>query len=168
MKKATAITLFPLICVSFLLSQNLVELAEKEKERRAKLEEKSTKVVTNADLAKGKRLPALTVTRAYIPLIQSPALSPRPADRAAPGRDRESTANLQQLEAQAKKDDEYVELLTLKMNGLWQKFYSFRDWTLRDEIQRDMAETYQKLQKAKQAAEKTKREIERQKSRKRR
>lgn len=168
-KKGMVITFCPLVCASFLFSQSLVELAKKEKERRAKLKEKSTKVVTNVDLTIKKREPALTIIRAYIPTSESAeplAAEGRPKSVAASDIDRESQLSPQELEAKSKKADEHVELLTLKMNGLWQKFYSFRDWTLRDEIQRDMVETYEKLQKAQQDAEKAKRDLNSQRSRK--
>ncbi len=49
------------MCISLLLSQSLVEVAKKEKERRAKLKGKSVKVVTNEDLNKVKKHPK-TVT----------------------------------------------------------------------------------------------------------
>lgn len=171
-KRAFVFIFLPLICTSFLFSQSLVEIAKKENERRESLKEKSTKVVTNADLAQRKRAPALTVIRAYIPAIES-TTAPRATksltpERTKPGIDRESQVSLEELEDKSKKANEYVELLTLKINGLWQKFYSFEDWTLRDEIQREMAETFEKLQKAEQDAEKAKRELETKRSRRRR
>lgn len=170
-KKGILIGLLPLICASFLLSQSLVEIAKKEKERRAKLKDTSSKVMTNADLARIKRSPALTVTRAYTPTIEStaPRATEIPTTRArSPEIDRGNQSGLGELEDKAKKADEYVELLTLKMNGLWQKFYSFEDWTLRDEIQREMVETFEKLQKAQQDVEKAKGELKSQQSRKKR
>lgn len=172
MKKSIVIIFLPLISASFLFSQSLVEIAEKEKERRESLKEKSTRIVTNADLAQRKRAPALTVIRAYIPATESTAApripESRTLERKIPGIDRESQPPLEELEDKSRKADEYVELLTLKINGLWQKFYSFEDWTLRDDIQREMAETFEKLQKAEQDAEKAKRELETKRSRRRR
>lgn len=170
-KKGIVIIFCPLVCASFIFSQSLVETAKKEKERRAKLKEKSTKVVTNVDLAMRKREPALTIIRAYIPTSESTkplAAQVRPKSVKTSEIDRESQVSPQELEAKSEKADEYVELLTLKINGLWQKFYSFRDWTLRDDIQREMAETYEKLQKAKQDAEKAKRDLKSQRSKKKR
>ena len=52
-KRFVATVILPFICVAFLSSQSLVEVAKKEKERRAKIKKKSTKVVTIADLKKG-------------------------------------------------------------------------------------------------------------------
>jgi len=163
LKKIIVFLSLPLLCLILLSSQSLVDIAKKEKERRASLKHKSSKVVTNADLARQKRAPALTVVRAHIPQTKSPASPKVPAPqrprRVPQGIDRESRITPDDIEERQKKADVYVELLTLKINGLWQKFYSFRDWTLRDEIQREMAETFQKLQKAKKDAEKIKKEL---------
>lgn len=46
-----------LLCTSLFFSQSLVDVAKKEKERRAKLKEKSGHVVTNEDLKNSKRQP---------------------------------------------------------------------------------------------------------------
>jgi vacuolar-type H+-ATPase subunit D/Vma8 len=47
-----------------------------------------------------------------------------------------------------KKAKEYVELLTLKMNALWQQFYALTDMQTKDSIQREISDTYEKLLKA--------------------
>ena len=51
-----------LLLVSFLQSQNLADLAKKEKARRAALKGKRATVITTADLAKAKRRPAVEST----------------------------------------------------------------------------------------------------------
>jgi hypothetical protein len=56
-KKILSVVLMLLVCSSLLLSQSLVEVAKKEKERRAKLKGKSGKVITNDDLKKFKKQP---------------------------------------------------------------------------------------------------------------
>ena len=56
----------------------------------------------------------------------------------------------QEQEAKWKKSREYVGLLTTKMNGLWQEFYSMDDMTSRENIQREISETSLRLQKAKE------------------
>ncbi|MCP2605249.1 hypothetical protein NLC29_03750, partial [Candidatus Aminicenantes bacterium AH-873-B07] len=66
----------------------------------------------------------------------------------------------EEYEQRWKKAKEYVELLTLKMNGLWQEFYSMDDMTSRDKIQREISETYQKLLRAQQEEARTKKELE--------
>src|SRR4030066_777806 len=58
-KKLLATLFLPLLLASFLQSQSLGDLAKKEKARRAALKGKHATVVTEADLAKVKRQPAV-------------------------------------------------------------------------------------------------------------
>lgn len=60
-KKILCLSFFVLVTASFLHSQSLTDLAKKEKERRAALKGKTQTVgvVTNADLARLKKKPAL-------------------------------------------------------------------------------------------------------------
>ncbi len=167
-KRTLTIWMIPLLFATLLSSQSLVELAKKEKERRAKLKGKKSILVTNADLQNLKKSAAVTVPESQLAEIrrraaQSPVLSKPSGDI-----DRESPRRLEELEAKWNKADEYVELLTLKINGLQQKFYTFRDWTLRDSIQREIRDTFQKLQAAKEEAQKAKEEYDRERSRRRR
>jgi hypothetical protein len=62
-RKITTAVFVVFACVTLLSSQNLVEIAKKEKERRAalKAEGKTGIMVTNADLHKQKRLPVIAV-----------------------------------------------------------------------------------------------------------
>lgn len=60
LKRVIAVLSLPLFLSSFLLSQSVVELAKKEKERREKLKGKKTIVVTNYDLKKVKKKPAVS------------------------------------------------------------------------------------------------------------
>ncbi len=173
-KKILVLIIVPLFMTSFLSSQSLVELAKKEKERRAKLKAKSAKIITNADLTKLKKKPAVTATGPFLmkPKSQPAAISPErtTSSSASTSPDKkEAGKEMTLLEAQQKwqKAKEYVDLLTLKINGLWQKFYSFRDWTLRDSIQREMNDTLLKLQKAKADEAKAKQELDRIRLRKR-
>ncbi len=53
---------FFFLCSAIIFSQSLVELAKREKERRAKLSEKSSIVITNADLKNTKKIPALIIS----------------------------------------------------------------------------------------------------------
>ena len=62
-RRISSVIFLVVVCCSFLCSQSLVEIAKKEKERRAALKAKGIKsvVVTNADLTKPKRLQMDTV-----------------------------------------------------------------------------------------------------------
>ncbi len=169
-KKIILPSVISLILVTFLSAQSLVELAKKEKERRAKLKGKKSILVTNADLKNMKKKPAVSIPESQLAEIkrrasQSPAQSQPSRNRNI---DRESQESLSRLETNWKKADEYVELLTLKINGLQQKFYTFRDWTLRDSIQREIRDTYQKLQEAQEDAKKAKEEYEKKRIRRQR
>jgi len=61
MKKTCLLSLLFFLCVSLLSAQSLYELAQKEKQRRAQNKGKAVKVVTNADLARKNRTPAVSV-----------------------------------------------------------------------------------------------------------
>jgi len=50
-----------MLCTSFLSAQSLVDLANKEKERRQQVKGKTAKVVTSDDLKKTKRTPGISV-----------------------------------------------------------------------------------------------------------
>ncbi|MFP4081269.1 MAG: hypothetical protein ACLFVG_00780 [Candidatus Aminicenantes bacterium] len=167
-KKIISALTLPLLLSSFLFSQSLVELAQKEKERRQRLKGKKGIVVTNADLQKFKKKPAVSVPlppeeeqEKRIPITPRETTIPdvpQPAEE-------QKTANLNKkisdLEQRWEKAKEYVGLLSLKMNGLWQEFYSLDDMTSRDSIQREISETYLKLQKAKKEEEEIRKELER-------
>ncbi|MCK4760016.1 MAG: hypothetical protein KAT69_08185, partial [Candidatus Aminicenantes bacterium] len=75
LKKFIVVISLPLFLSSLLLSQNLVELARKEQERRARFRGLKTVVVTNADLGRVRKRPALRTTR--IAASASTAASPQ-------------------------------------------------------------------------------------------
>jgi len=167
----------PLFLTSVLSSQSLVDLAKKEKERREKLKGQKKIVVTNADLSNIKRGPALTTSRqpgdteasataggssdlsSMDKADPSQARSRTPgatgADRAEPGQD---TAD--ELEQKWKNAREQVGLLTTRMNGLWQEFYSMDDMSSRETIQRQISETSLRLQKAKEDEARARKEFQ--------
>lgn len=179
--------LFALICLLFLSAglisaQSLAELAKKEKERRQSLGDKKGIVVTNEDLAKIKRRPALETGQPATESLGQTMTSYEQSevDKSSGGYQPSSTfhkvinespfsydvgsraGELKYLEEAHKKAQEYVELLTLKLNALWQEFYSLDDMTPRDLIQQAIAETYLKLQKAQEEEEKLRKELEKQ------
>ncbi len=166
-KKIIVAISLPLFFTSVLSSQSLVDLAKKEKERREKLKNQAKTIVTNADLSNIKRGPALTTSRqAGFPEGSAMAGSSSEMsaqDKAEPSRAkaRSSDARSQdraepqektpdELEQKWKSKREQVGLLTTRMNGLWQEFYSMDDMSSRDNIQRNISETSLRLQKAKE------------------
>jgi len=60
------------------------------------------------------------------------------------------------LENKWLKAKEYADLLELKMNGLWQDFYNMDDMTPKDQIQQQIADTFEKYQQARDAETKAK------------
>ena len=141
-----------MLFVSFLCSQSVVELAKTEKERRAKLKGKKAVVVTNVDLRNLKKREAVSVIE---PAFDEASLS-LPAEEI----EQEDTEEQAELEANWNRTNERASLLTLRMNELQQRFFSFENQYDRAEMQREIAETFQKLQEAKQNAETAKRELD--------
>jgi hypothetical protein len=173
MKKASVLIIMVFFCAGILSSQSLVELSKKEKERRAKLKGKKIIVLTTAAVRNSKRRSAIIITetpnsrvaaisadldkeqsssttRKIIPKTQGQDLN----------QDKKEAEEPQQLENKWKKAEEYVQLLTLKMNTLWQEFYSMDDMRSRDEIQRQISDTFQKLLQAQEDEKKLKTELD--------
>ncbi|HRD02560.1 MAG TPA: hypothetical protein PLP57_07970 [Candidatus Saccharicenans sp.] len=168
LKKFMAVLLFLSFCAPVWLlaqEQDLVEMAKKEKARRESLKGKEIKVITNQDLQKMTKTPAIIIAGEiaattetqenqqppsqpanYTPpvvhrvTVGNPAQA-QSAQSRAPGLDAMGNS----LEDAWKKAKEYVELLTLKMNALWQQFYALTDMQTKESIQREISDTYEKL-----------------------
>jgi len=175
-KRIFVTTFFPLLLLSFLFSQSLVEVAKKEKERRDSLKAKKAVVITNADLVKLKKKPSLTIIETGGPETSAEAepeavpeayqeVAPRveraPETEEALARSKKSSDEQRaELEEKWNKAKEYVDLLETKMNGLWQKFYALDDMISRDSIQQEISDTYVKLLKAQESEAKAREEVE--------
>jgi hypothetical protein len=144
-----------------LFSQSIVEAAKKERERRARLKGLKAVVVTNADLGKVRKRPALDTSRIVVPQrAPTPPGKSSEMDKAEPARggaaqqdpniDRQEPgqSSVEQAEADYYKAREYTQLLTVKLRGLWQEFYSMDDTSDRDGIQKQIAETSLQIEKA--------------------
>jgi hypothetical protein len=139
----------------------LAEIARKERERRAALKGKRVAVITNADLAKLKKKPALETppapaapaTEEVIPQEATPSVPAKPQEQPAPAlypAESQAPPNLKALQEKWDKAKEYVELLTLKLGTLWQQFYGSQDPALKEALQLTIAETSIKLENAQQ------------------
>ncbi|NIM58596.1 MAG: hypothetical protein GTO16_06590 [Candidatus Aminicenantes bacterium] len=159
MKKIITIIFSFMLFVSFLCSQSVVELAKKEKERRAKLKGKRAVVVTNDDLRSLGRTAAVEIIE---PAFNEDMLS-LPEEEIEP----ENIEEQARLEADWKKASERASLLTLRMNELQQRFFSFENQYDRAEMQREIFETFQKLQVANQNAEAAKTELDKEQKKRR-
>ncbi len=141
-----------MLFVNFLCSQSVVELASKEKERRTKLKGKKAVVVTNNDLRNLKRGPAVSIIE---PAFNEDSLT-LPVEKT----EQENTEEQVRIEANWNRANERASLLTLRVKELQQRFFSFENQYDRAEMQREMVQTLQKLQEAKQNAETAKRELD--------
>lgn len=170
-KRIFVFLFLPLLFISLIYSQTLAEIAQKERERRESLKGKRAKVITNADLAKLKKKPALEVPAAEAPPAapevkttetvtppaqglqeQSPPIESIPEDK--------SQATLKELQERWEKAKEYVELLTLKMGALWQEYYGLDATASKEAIQLSISETFIKLEKAQEEEAKARQELE--------
>jgi hypothetical protein len=172
--RAVRIFVFFLLSIflgSLVFSQTLAEIAQKERERRASLKGKRGVVVTNADLAKMKKKPALEIPPPEAPPdIAGPeapeAVPPEtpqvetPPPAAGPLPETAAQAALRDLQARWEKAKEYVELLTLKMSALWQEYYALDNMTTRAALQESISETFIKLEKAQEEEIKARQELE--------
>lgn len=176
--------------------ENLVELARKERERRESLKGKKVRIVTNKDLEKLTKAEALTLppqsegvamaARESQPMtatpeksrIQHPATVHRVTVENPPGQNsRVAAGNVADttqgqdvtdvsLEEAWKKAQEYVELLTLKLNSLWAQFYGQNDMKTKDYIQQQISETFEKLTRAQEEEARLRQQYEKQINRK--
>lgn len=175
MKKSLALIALLAFAVS-LQAQSVADIARREKARRESLKGVKVKLVTNADLGVIDKTPAVVASpdpsagpnagAANQGQSPTPAVGylDTPIRRMVPnviangpslieetdGADQASGSG-GNLEAKLKAAQERVELLTTRMNALWQEFYSLNTMTPRDVIQKQIDETYQKLLKAQEA-----------------
>jgi len=170
--------------VSVLSAQSVTDLAKKEKARRAAIKGKPAVVITNADLAKLKKKPAVEVSEPERPAVEGqaagetspppvqeetvPAQAPieqRPVEQTLPAdqptmSEKDFKARLSELTAKAQQAQEMIDLLTLKMNSLWQEYYNMSDVKAREFTQFQISETYDKLTRAEADAVRATRELD--------
>lgn len=165
--------------------QSTAEAARKEKERRDGLKGKKTVVVSNLDLGKAKKKPSMVLLPAgTTPPAEAQAGAEGAATEGAAGSEAEANPPAEKTEAdpalEARQEEarqtygerkaeletkydqakERVELLNLKMAALQQQYYTFNNFTPKAEIQKQIAESYQKLQEAQVDALKAKEDLE--------
>ncbi len=181
LKKYFCLVALVSVCLSLGFGQTLAEIAKKERERRESLKGKKGIVVTNAELAKLKKKPALEIPSGesqaepeqppvaassnptspetlLLPEAGEPATLPPPAESASQS---STDANLIALQERWEKAKEYVELLTLKMGALWQQFSNVDNPGAKEAIQLAISETFIKLQNAQEEEDKARQELER-------
>jgi hypothetical protein len=175
LKKIIVALSVPLFLSSFVFSQSVVELAKKEKERRASLKNQKPLVITNSTLRNLTRRSAVIISGSILPAEETPpeettppaeatppeGMPPNP-NAAEPQKQNEKDINTQiaELEQKWNSQKEYVSLLNTRIAGLWQEYYSMDDMMDRGGIQKEIAETSQKLDKAQQDETKMREDLE--------
>ena len=171
-KRWAAVGVASLLLSSTLLSQSLVEIARKERERRAALQGQKAVVVTNAELNKVKRKPAVEVPAPPPAAAAEKPAAPAPAGSAGTNPTAPTTStgspppavsfppDVRELQEKWDKAKEYVELLTLKMGALWQELNGLRDPNAKEAVRQTISETYVKLQTAQEDETRARREFE--------
>ncbi len=157
-----------LICLSLWASpQSLVELAKREKERRAKTAQKKITLIRNVDLIKKNMTPALESNAAekITPtetdsITAEEKISLKPEDNGVVNPNEINTATVAKLEEAWNTSEEEASLLALKIRTLLQEYYSSEDTKVKDDIQRQMNGISLQLEKAKIDAEKAKEEYD--------
>jgi len=175
-----------------LQAQSLVELSRRERARRGSFKGRLQAVVTNSDLDGLRKSPAMSSPPSeQAPAGSYPAGAGEPqgpggaaTSPAAPSRSRRivprvlpsgpslvgedgspgGPSTAADLESRLRAVREETDLLTTKMNGLLQRFYRNDDMTPRDVIEREIAETYAKIDKAREAESALLEELEKQKA----
>jgi len=184
-KRVLALFVLPLFLATFLQSQSLADLAKKEKERRAAMKGKGGTVVTTADLAKVKRQSAVESAaqeqtaeeaaqagqtpppagEAAAGAEKAKPEEEKPAEETPPGEDKPmSEKDFQAKQAELadvlKQKQEMIELLTLKLNSLYQEFHNTESIKSREIMQQQISDTYDKLLKAEADASKAAKDLE--------
>ena len=157
-----------LICLSSWASpQSLVELAKKEKERRAKTAQRKTTLIRNVDLIKKKRTPAVgALTNEKIVSTKTDSVTNledeniEPEDNEAENPNEINEETVAKLEETWNGSEEYASLLALKIRAMLQEFYGTGDTKVKEDIQRQMNTISQQLEKAKKDTEKAKKEYD--------
>ncbi len=175
-RKTAILLMMPLVCAAFLSAQDLVELAKKEKARRAQHQEKKTTVVTNQDLKKvqvksGVSLRSANASEAELPVTTVRSSRELPADEAepeergvrvtlAPGVDQAEGIPEISLEEKLRRADNQVGHLNLKLTQLGQLFYNAETTERSAQIQKQIDSATRELEKAATEAERLRAEFE--------
>ena len=176
--KAISLIAGTLFVAGLASAQSLAEIAQKEKERREALKGKTSQVVTNADLAKVKKKASYAVPAPVVAeeAAGEAAAAPGAAGAAtgaapelanqgppaaqAPGAVEDAGQTRAQLQDRWNKAKERVDLLNLKMQALYQQYYSFNSMVRKDTIQQEIADNAKLIQEAQAEAAKAKKELD--------
>lgn len=153
--------LVPVFCTAMMSSQDLVELAKKEKARRAKIQVKKVVVVTNTDLKRVKTTPSTRTTPAGTSADTAPSSAP-------PDVSPETAENVDQaeplpelsLEEKWRRADTRARHLDMQLTRLGQQFYSAQDGEAKETIQKKIDQAERELASALKETENLKAELD--------
>lgn len=174
-KKIISLTSIFLLASSLILAQNLVELAKKEKERRAKIKAKKSIVITNSDLTRIRKrlaavMPEAVATREPARKAKAPMKNIRPVKTRFQGQEETDKMDYPisalELKNKLQQTREYIQLLRLKINALWQEFYSLDDTISKENIQKSIDQTNRRLKAVKEEERRIQRQLSQLKSQK--
>ncbi len=162
------------LLTGFLYSQDLVELAKKEKERRAKAKDKKTVVITNADLKRVPAQPGIVVRRkapepreeeSIVTRSGSPRATVTPQNNVdvkgeAENPGKPPAPSMQELEEKWRQANNALGAATFKLNSLWQLYYSGGGMMSIERIQAEIGLTHLHLQELQKEADRLKKELE--------
>lgn len=146
-------------------SQNLADLAKKEKARREKLKGKKIKVVTNADLKKIKIRPAVSVRETIKAESDSSETSAPSSTETTPLPKSEEPEikpdqKSEDLEKRWEIAKEKMNFLASQLTVLWKQYTSAGNTVPREYLQQQISLTYLQLQKARQEEDELKRQLD--------
>jgi len=157
-----------LLLSSLCFSQSLTELAKKERERREKLKGKKSILVTNADLTRLGKSPAVSVPQKLTERKPRRTVPPREKSRQReiPSREFEEVDKMEfrdtqgDLEEKLKNARELADLLVIRMNALWQEYHSKSDRRVKERVQKRIYQTSQELAKARKDEKEARKELQ--------
>jgi hypothetical protein len=146
-------------------SADLVKVKRRPAVESAAQEQTAEETAAQAGQADVKIQQGVTPPAAGQPAVAAAAGAEKPAEETPPGEtpamsEKEFQAKQAELVEAAKQKQEMIDLLTLKLNSLYQEFYGLDNLKSREIIQIQISDTYDKLLKAETDAKKATKDLE--------
>jgi hypothetical protein len=146
-------------------SADLAKVKRKPAVESARQEQTAEESAAQAGQADVKTRQGETPPVAGQPAVAAAAGAEKPAEETPPGEtpamsEKEFQAKQAELVEASKQKQEMIDLLTLKLNSLYQEFYGLDNMKSREIIQAQISDTYDKLLKAETDANKATKDLE--------
>ena len=146
-------------------SADLAKVKRKPAVESAGQEQLAGETAAQAGQADVKAQQGATPPAAGQPAVTAAATAEKPAEETPPGEtpamsEKEFQAKQAEFVEAAKQKQEMIDLLTLKLNSLYQEFYGLDNMKSREIIQLQISDTYDKLLKAETDAKKATKDLE--------